>query len=67
MEVEVPLLPPFPSESYDIIVVFDDETEETIKVMAKGRAMAIQTACYTMSKWEPKKISKITAVAVTKV
>jgi hypothetical protein len=40
------------------------ETIEVIKVMAKGRVMAIQTALYSMTKWPDEKILQITSLRV---
>jgi hypothetical protein len=56
---EVPELPPFPSESFDVTVDFADRASDVIKVMAKGRAAAIMTAYYTMQRWPPDKIGQI--------
>jgi hypothetical protein len=67
--VEVPVLPPFTSENHDVTVMFADGTfpDEVIHTMSKGRAMAIQTACYSMTRWPPEKIIAIVGLTVDKV
>lgn len=63
---DIPVLPPFPSESFDVLVTLADDTTETIKVMARGPVSAIRTAGYTMEKWPNEKISQITGLSLTK-
>ena len=64
---DVPLLPPFPTEAFDITVSLEDQTIEIIKVMAKGRVAAIQTALYSMSRWPEDKIMQILSLWVKKI
>lgn len=67
MDVEVPILPPFSTEAFDISVTLEDQSIEIIKVMAKGRAAAIQTAVYTISRWPNDKVVQILSLTVTRV
>ena len=64
---EVPLLPQFPSAPYDVVVTFYDGSIEVIKVMARGKVAAIETACYTMAKWPDNKIPNIAAVSFNEI
>lgn len=61
---EIPVLPPFPTQSFDIVVSFEDGTTEIIGVMAKGKVSAITTSSYVMDKWPPDKIATITGLTV---
>ncbi len=61
---EAPVLPPFPTEAFDVSVTLEDKTVEVIKVMAKGRVSAIQISLYTMSSWSDDKISQIVSLKV---
>lgn len=63
---EIPVLPPFPSESFDVTVQLSDGTTDVCKVMARGQAQAIMTAVYTMQRWPPEKIILITGLTLTK-
>jgi hypothetical protein len=60
---DVPVLPRFPSEAFDIVVTFTDGSVEIVKVMARGKAAAIQTASYAMAKWPDEKIPNIVTVS----
>lgn len=69
VKFETPILPPFPSEKYDVTIMFLDEKfpDYICHTMAKGRAQAIVIACYTMTQWEPEKISAIAGLTVNLV
>lgn len=61
---DVPVLPAFASEAWDVTVIFNDDTTEIIKTLAKGQAAAIRTAGYTIERWPADKISKIIGLGV---
>jgi hypothetical protein len=50
---------------YDIVVLFKDDTRETVKVTAVSPVRAAATATYSMEKWDRAKQFQVVGLLIT--